>query len=526
MPRFCIYLRKSRQDVEAEHRGEEESLARHKRTLLELARRDGYGVDEIYQEVVSGDTIAQRPEMRRLLGDVQAGLWDGVLVMEVERLARGDTIDQGLVAQTFKYSNTLIITPSKVYDPNNEFDEEYFEFSLFMSRREYKSIRRRQEAGKEAACKEGRWIANVTPYGYTRIRNEDGKGWRLAPDPAEADVLRRIFVWYVDGDLRPNGEKRRLGISMICRKLHDLGIRTRTGDSSWSTATVRGILGNPVYTGVIRRGRRRRVKSMVDGQLVVKRPHNENAELYPGLHEALISQEVFQTAQEYLRANRPPSVKDRGTLKSPLAGLIVCGRCGRRMVRRSYQSGRVASLICYDPQCPTVSADIDRVEKRILAGIADWVERYEVQESAPVLESYAAEQRALDDAEARRTELKKQMTAAYELLERGIYADAEFFERRAVLTQEAAALEEACARLQAEIDRKCEHNEYAKTCLPKWKNVLDAYADASITGKNIMLKEIIEKIVYTREESGRFTGIYDNFVLEIFPRIPKGEKHL
>ena len=40
----------------------------------------------------------------------------------------GNTRDQGIVAEAFKYSDTKIITPSKTYDPNNEFDEEYFEF--------------------------------------------------------------------------------------------------------------------------------------------------------------------------------------------------------------------------------------------------------------------------------------------------------------------------------------------------------------------------------------------------------------
>lgn len=68
--------------------------------------------------------------MQQLLREVESGMWDGVLVVEVERLARGDTIDQGVVARSFQYSNTLIITPLKTYDPNNEYDEEYFEFGL------------------------------------------------------------------------------------------------------------------------------------------------------------------------------------------------------------------------------------------------------------------------------------------------------------------------------------------------------------------------------------------------------------
>lgn len=135
---YCMYLRKSRVDIEAEAHGEGETLARHEKLLLEVARRDKLNVTQIYREVVSGETIASRPVMQHLLQEVEQGRWAGVLVVEVERLARGDTIDQGIMAQTFKYSGTKIVTPLKVYDPNNEYDEEYFEFGLFMSRREYK----------------------------------------------------------------------------------------------------------------------------------------------------------------------------------------------------------------------------------------------------------------------------------------------------------------------------------------------------------------------------------------------------
>ena len=69
---------------------------------------------------MSGETIAARPVMQQLLIEIEQNVWSGVLVMEIERLARGDTIDQGIVAQAFKYSNTKIITPLKTYDPTNE----------------------------------------------------------------------------------------------------------------------------------------------------------------------------------------------------------------------------------------------------------------------------------------------------------------------------------------------------------------------------------------------------------------------
>ena len=133
MKEYCIYLRKSRADLEAEAHGEGETLARHERALMDYAKKYKLNITKIYREVVSGETITARPIMQQLLSDVEKGIWSGVLVMEVERLARGDTIDQGLVAQTFKYSSTKIITPMKTYDPSNE-------FGLFMSRREYKLL--------------------------------------------------------------------------------------------------------------------------------------------------------------------------------------------------------------------------------------------------------------------------------------------------------------------------------------------------------------------------------------------------
>ena len=193
MTAYAIYLRKSRVDLEAEAAGSGDTLARHRNTLLELAAARQLSVSKIYEEVVSGDTIAARPQMQQLLSDVEAGRWEGVLVMEVERLARGDTIDQGLVAQAFKFSDTRIITPVKSYDPNNEFDEEYFEFGLFMSRREYKVINRRLQRGRLASVKEGKWVSNRAPYGYIRQKLTNEKGYTLVPDPETSPVVQSIY---------------------------------------------------------------------------------------------------------------------------------------------------------------------------------------------------------------------------------------------------------------------------------------------------------------------------------------------
>lgn len=69
---YAMYLRKSRQDMELELLGQGETLARHRETLMNLARKNLHTIGEIYAEVVSGETIRARPEMKRLLADVSA----------------------------------------------------------------------------------------------------------------------------------------------------------------------------------------------------------------------------------------------------------------------------------------------------------------------------------------------------------------------------------------------------------------------------------------------------------------------
>lgn len=221
MEQYLIYLRKSRSDLEAEAHGEGETLSRHEHTLLELAKRQHLNVTDIYREVVSGDTIAARPMMQRVLSEVEQGVWSGVLVMEVERLARGDTIDQGIIAQTFKFSGTKIITPIKTYDPDNEFDEEYFEFGLFMSRREYKIINRRLQRGRLASAKEGKWPSGLAPFGYRRVKLKNEKGCSLEPIEEQAAIVRMIFDLYTVGLQDEDGSARPLSLGSIATRLND-----------------------------------------------------------------------------------------------------------------------------------------------------------------------------------------------------------------------------------------------------------------------------------------------------------------
>ena len=186
MEQYVQYLRKSRFDRDYAELSVEETLKRHQEILDKLAKDRGYHIAKTYYEVVSGESIAARPQIQAMLEEVNAGLYTGVLVVDLERLARGNGADQAYISQVFQFSGTQIITPSKTYDPNNEFDQEYFEFGLFMSRREYKTINRRLVRGRQSSASEGKYISSIAPYGYRRIKLEGEKGFSLEPEAGSA----------------------------------------------------------------------------------------------------------------------------------------------------------------------------------------------------------------------------------------------------------------------------------------------------------------------------------------------------
>ena len=290
MDRYAKYLRKSRKDLEAEAHGSGETLKKHEIILEDLSNSLNIKREQIdtFREVVSGDSIASRPVIQELLHLVEQGFYKGVLVVEVERLARGNTLDQGIVANAFQYSNTKIITPMKIYDPCNEYDQEYFEFGLFMSRREYKTINRRLQNGRAVSANQGKFPGSRPPYGYKRKKIGNDKGWTLEIIPEQAETVKKIFDLYAYQNMHP---------ADICRYLDSYNIRPLKSDT-WSSSSIRDILSNPVYIGKIRWKDRKVVKVLKDGKIINTQPKNKNdAILVDGLHPSIIDKKTYDIVQ-------------------------------------------------------------------------------------------------------------------------------------------------------------------------------------------------------------------------------------
>lgn len=510
---YAIYLRKSREDIESEKYGEGETLARHEKILTTLAEKRNLAIGKIYREVVSGETISERKEMQRLLKDVENEKWTGVLVVEVERLARGDTADQGRVSKAFKYSHTKIITPVKTYDPDNEFDEEYFEFGLFMSRREYKTINRRLQRGRELSVSEGKFVGNIAPFGYDRVKLKNSKGYSLSINQNEASIVKEIFRLYTfEGN----------NINSVTKQLNNMDLKPRFSDE-WTISSVKDILSNPTYIGKVVWNRRKQKKKTKNGHLIISRPRNQEYLIYDGLHEPIINNKTWELVQEKRKQNAP-KVKHNYKIQNPLVGLVYCKKCGKPMQRRPYpQADKPDILRCSNSKCDNVSSKIYIIEDKVIEALKIWLENYKVnyeikddlnKENNEIIEQYIL---------STKKELEKENTKLnriYDFLENGIYSKEEFISRSKSIKENIESLEN---KLKDYTEKNNEMQSQKDTIIPKLENVIELYHKLKYAeDKNILLKSILAKVTYLKTEKAiKKDSDPTNFEIHIYPKIPK-----
>ena len=511
MEQYVEYLRKSRFDRDYADMSTEETLKRHEAILDKLAKDRGYFVTKKYYEVVSGESIAARPEIQKLLDEVSAGIYAGVLVVDLERLARGNGADQGYISQVFQYSGTKIITPMKIYDPCNEFDEDYFEFGLFMSRREYKTINRRLIRGRDSSASEGKWISSIAPYGYKKVKIPDEKGYTLEPVPEEAEWVKKVFEMYANYQ----------GTKLIANYLNDNHVPTRKGDI-WNNGSIQNMITNVVYMGKIRRGWSKTQKSIENGKVVkhIKRSKDMNDyQIFQGLHPAIVSEELYMQCQKIRMEKQPePKTKDTVELMNPFAGILFCAECGKTVGRTvmSAKRGKGVRMRCSNMRnCHNSTADFDVVEKEIIAVLKAWLERYKVKlQTVGYQDDIAANRKQIQKIEQEIKKLESQLMNAYNLVEQGIYTKDVFISRRSSIQTSIQDWEGKRTTVE-EVLRRLEIAQNTQDSLiPQTEILLESYDFMSNQERNNLLKEIVQKIEYRKTRQG---GIE----IDLYPHLPK-----
>ena len=479
--RAAIYLRKSRAE---EHMSLDETLGRHMATLTEYAQKYGYLVDEadIYKEVVSGESLFARPEMLRLMEAVSAGKYEAVLCMDMQRLGRGGMYDQGFILDAFKASETLIVTPDRIYDLTKEMDEEAAEMQTFLSRSEYRMITKRLRRGTMHSVNNGAYMANA-PFGYRKVRINKLPSLEIVPE--EAECVRQIFQLYLAGN----------GCTKIEQMVNAMGYHGRRG-SKFNRNTIRIILDNPVYIGKVRWDKTSTVKSGIGVDRTKKVVYNkdEKIRIIDGHHPAIIDQELWDAVQA--RRKSRYFYVDNKHVASPLAGLVLCSKCGRLMNLQGKNKG-VPYLLCATKGC-TAGAKFEFVEQAVLQQLAEMARDLEIQIAQETPPDVSLLESNLTKIRAKRVKLEERRNRLYSLLEDGTYSPAVFSERMEVLTREETELQEIINALEGDIILELARNKERQ--LEQLRTVLAQYETSSLAGRKALLQSIIDKIFYTKEK--------------------------
>lgn len=336
------YLRRSRQDMERENRTGEDTLTAQKNIMDRVLQEYGVPFDQVC-EIGSGDRIETRPVFQQVLDDLRNGVYDAVAVKELSRLGRGDYEDLGAIYKLLEQKRIYIITPYKVFDPTNPSDARQIRFELFLSREEFITTRERMQGAKYSYAWNGKFMGSKPPYGYSYNSHTQ----RLEVLEEEAKVVQMIFDLYVNGL-----QTKPVSYRAIATFLTKAGIPSPTGRSYWNATHVRKLLKNRVYIGEIRYN----MTKIVNGKRIQK-PEEEWI-VVEDAHPPLVDAELFNKAQKKHRQSAQPRTRLEWET-SPLAGLIVCATCGKRMVRQattsSYvkKSGDVSTYTRQILWCPT-----------------------------------------------------------------------------------------------------------------------------------------------------------------------------
>lgn len=493
------YLRKSRSDDPL--LTVEEVLSKHEAMLDEWAEKHLGAVvpeENKYREVVSGETIAERPEINRVLRLIESPRYKAVAVVEPQRLTRGDLEDIGRLMKLLKHTNTLVITPQRIYDLRDEYDWDAFERELKRGNDYLEYTKKILNRGRLLSVSQGNYVGNTAPYGYDKTFVTEGKRKCpiLVPNKEEADVVRMMFDLYVNKDM---------GCTNICKKFDAMGIKPPKGEY-WSANAVTKMLQNIHYIGKVKWNHRKTMTIVEEGEFKKTRPVAKVGEylIYDGKHEAIIPEELFNAAQA--KKGKNTRQKPNTKIRNPFAGLLWC-KCGRAMSLRTYKNRDAAPRLLCDGQthCRTGSCLYTEIEDRVKVILSDCIKDFEVRLKNNEGDSVKLHMRLIKNLETKQKELEEKELAQWEA-----QADPDpakrmpqhiFQQLNEKLLKEKEDVRQALCKAYESMPEPVNYEEK----IAQFTEALNALnsRDVDAETKNRLLKACIDRIEYHREAPQR-----------------------
>ncbi|MFT8391465.1 MAG: recombinase family protein [Sporolactobacillus sp.] len=410
---------------------------------------------EVYREYtdrgISGKTIKARPALQRLLDDARQKHFDIVIVWKMNRLAR-NILDLLNIVTELNHYNIAFRSYSETLETETPAGRLQFHMMAAIAEFERGTIAQNVKMGMLARAREGEWNGgNVLGYDIVKLPSEGKKRThtKLVINPTEAHTVRHIFKLYTSG----------YGYKSIVNRINHEGLRTKKGNA-FAISTIKTILTNPVYIGMIRYNVRQNWSE--------KRRNNINPHpiLVKGKHEPIIAQDIWEKTQVVLksRSHKPNRLHSGEHL---LTGLLKCPECGASMVlgrttnRTKDGSKRIleyyvcgawkskGSSICHsngvriDQADPIVLKKISRLvsSDRLIHDITDRMNR----EATALVAPLQGEQKQI---QVRLRELERKKKKDLDIYEEDILSKSELSERLEQLNGEHATLKTRLGQIE------------------------------------------------------------------------------
>jgi len=292
----AIYVR-----VSTEEQAQEGfSIRAQEQKLKEFAKIKDWSIFKIYMdEGISGKNLTERPAMQEMITDIEKGLVKNVLVFKIDRLTRS-TADLVFLIDLFNERDCAFNSLTESIDTQTASGRMFLKIIGIFAEFERENIIERTKVGIERKVREGYAIGGSTSYGYDRPKNQ--KIQTVNED--EAEVVREVFDMYVNQGVAITDIARRLNVRKVATK----------NDNAWSSTSIRRLLANMNYVGNVRHHIR-----------------GENEYSVDGLHDAIISQEQFDTAQSLLANNKKATPRKQPREDNYFSGFLMCDLCGYKM---------------------------------------------------------------------------------------------------------------------------------------------------------------------------------------------------
>lgn len=501
------YLRKSRADDPS--LTTEEVLANHEAEIDEWVEANfdrPIPEENRYREVVSGESLAERTEFQKVLKLAESPSVKAIVVKEIARLGRPDTMEIGLITKTLRYTNTLVISvkPFMVFDLSIKFQREMLENELKNSNHYLEYVKAILTDGKDRSVKSGNYLGGKTPYGYDKIVIIENKKKcpTLSINEDEANIVKSIFNWYVNENI---------GTMAIAHKLNDMGLKS-PGGKVWTSDPVRRILENPIYIGLVRWNTRTSTLIVENGEFKKIRPKNPEYILVKGRHEAIISEELFYAAQAKRGRVNKMAFSGKKQLRNPFATLMFC-ECGKAMSYRHSTRGnlkyRPPILVCNrQTECGNGSIRVTEMIDFVIEELKNKIAEFEIEVNNTDKESYNLHEKLIASLEKKLADLDTQELTMWKKQcdadESKHMPDHIFHAMTAELVADREETKKALEKAKATIVKPIDYEQKIVT----FKKALDALLDdkVSVDEKNNLMKQCIRRIDYQREAPTKLTG--------------------